>query len=88
MRNIYVAEGPAFQARRLTAYQHDDGQELTNLSFAPTARRSVYVRGGDHGSNWRAEGNLQPNPGAQRRAAADAGLVDRHERRRRADAAR
>ena len=63
VRNVYVGEGPEFQGRRLTAYQHDDGQELTNLSFAPDGRTLVYVRGGDHGSNWSAEGNLQPNPG-------------------------
>jgi len=62
LRNIYVAEGPAFEARRLTPYQDDDGQELTNLSFSADGRTIVYVRGGDHGSNWDAEGNLQPNP--------------------------
>src|SRR5215212_7330277 len=61
-RNIYVAEGPAFEARRLTPYVNDDGQELTNLSFSADGRTIVYVRGGDHGSNWDAEGNLQPNP--------------------------
>ena len=64
VRNIYLGEGPEFQARRLTPYQHDDGQELTNLSFAPDGKTLVYVRGGDHGSNWSAEGNLQPNPGS------------------------
>jgi hypothetical protein len=64
VRNIFVAEGPDFQARRLTPYQHDDGQELTGLAFAPDGRTLVYVRGGDHGSNWNAEGNLQPNPGS------------------------
>ena len=32
-RNIWVAEGPGFQARQLTQYNEDDGQELTNLSF-------------------------------------------------------
>jgi dipeptidyl aminopeptidase/acylaminoacyl peptidase len=62
LRNIYVAQGPAFEARRLTPYQNDDGQELTNLSFSSDGRTIVYVRGGDHGSNWDAEGNLQPNP--------------------------
>ena len=61
-RNIYYAEGPAFEARRLTSYLNDDGQELTNLSFAQDGQTIVYVRGGDHGSNWDADGNLQPNP--------------------------
>jgi dipeptidyl aminopeptidase/acylaminoacyl peptidase len=61
-RNIYVANGPDFQARRVTSYPLDEGQELTSLSFSPDARTIVYVRGGDHGANWAADGNLQPNP--------------------------
>jgi dipeptidyl aminopeptidase/acylaminoacyl peptidase len=64
LRNIYLAEGPAFEARRLTPYLNDDGQELTNLSFSADGKTIVYVRGGDHGSNWDAEGSLQPNPGS------------------------
>ena len=32
-RNVWVAEGPEFKARRLTNYEVDDGQELTQ-SFA------------------------------------------------------
>src|SRR5262249_51489850 len=40
----------------------DDGQELTNLSFSADGMTIVYVRGGDHGANWPADGNLQPNP--------------------------
>ena len=62
MRNIHVADGPEFKPRQVTRYTADDGQELTNLSFAPDGRTVVYVRGGDHGANWSAEGNLQPNP--------------------------
>jgi dipeptidyl aminopeptidase/acylaminoacyl peptidase len=61
-RNIYLADGSAFTARRLTPYQEDDGQELTNLSFSNDGKMIVYVRGGDHGANWPAEGNLQPDP--------------------------
>src|SRR4030095_13870551 len=61
-RNIYTAEAPDFTARRLTPYSNDDGQELTNLSVSSDGRTIVYVRGGDHGSNWPAEGNLMPNP--------------------------
>src|SRR6185295_6130940 len=60
--NIYVADGPSFQPRRITSYTVDDGQELTNLSFARDGRTLVYVRGGDHGANWTADGNVQPNP--------------------------
>src|SRR5262245_21979872 len=50
VRNIYVAEGPNFSARRLTETSKDDGQELTHLSFSKDGKTIVYVRGGDHGS--------------------------------------
>ena len=62
VRNVYVADGPGWQARRLTPYTADDGQELTNLAFSSDGRTVVYVRGGDHDSNWPAEGNLAPDP--------------------------
>ena len=61
IRNIYVADGPAFQARRLTSYVSDDGQELTNVLLSADGRYVVYTRGGDHGANWPSEGG-QPNP--------------------------
>jgi hypothetical protein len=57
-----VAAAPDFTARRITAYADDDGQELTGLSFSSDARTIVYVRGGDHGANCPADGNLMPNP--------------------------
>ncbi len=62
LRNIYAADGPDFKARRITAYEEDDGQELTNLAFTDDGKTIVYVRGGDHGANWPAEGNLVPDP--------------------------
>jgi len=51
-RNVWVAEGPEFKARRLTNYEIDDGQELTSLSISADGKYVVYVRGGDHGSNF------------------------------------
>ena len=51
-RNIYVAEGPAFAARQLTHYDRDDGQELSSVAVSANGKWVVYVRGGDHGSNW------------------------------------
>lgn len=51
-RNIYVAEGPDFTARKITAYDRDDGQELTSVSLSSDGQYIVYVRGGEHGSNW------------------------------------
>ena len=51
-RNIYVAEGPKFESRRLTSYLNDDGQALSSVSISRTGERIVYIRGGDFGSNW------------------------------------
>lgn len=59
-RNVWVAEAPAWTARQLTSYEEDDGQELTSLSISPDGARVVYVRGGDHGSNW--DDDLPVNP--------------------------
>ncbi|HET9983230.1 MAG TPA: prolyl oligopeptidase family serine peptidase [Longimicrobiales bacterium] len=58
-RNIWVAEGPDWKARRLTPYDKDDGQELTSVQLSPDGKWVVYVRGGDHGSNWAGS---PPNP--------------------------
>ena len=52
LRNVWVAEGPDFKARRLTNYNTDDGQELTSVSISGDGKYVVYVRGGDHGSNF------------------------------------
>ena len=59
-RNIYFADAPDYRARRLTHYLADDGQELTNLAFTPDGNTVVYVRGGDHDSNW--PGDNPPDP--------------------------
>jgi len=59
VRNIYVAEGPAFEPRKLTGYTEDDGQELTQLSFSNDGKIIVYVRGGDHGGR---PADAPPNP--------------------------
>ena len=60
VRNIWVAEGPDFKARQLTQYGTDDGQELTSVQLSPDGKHVVYVRGGDHGSNFDDE--LPVNP--------------------------
>jgi dipeptidyl aminopeptidase/acylaminoacyl peptidase len=51
-RNIYVATAPDYAARRLTNYLQDDGQELTSVSVSADGKYVVFVRGGEHGSNW------------------------------------
>src|SRR5438874_1741863 len=43
VRNVYVAEGPDFTARRVTSYTEDDGQELTQLSFSGLDRPIRFV---------------------------------------------
>ncbi len=59
-RNVYVAEGPTFEAKRLTSFLDDDGQEITSLQFSPDGKWLVYVRGGEHGSNWSTESGINP----------------------------
>jgi len=44
-RNIWVAEGPSFTARRLTAYLEDSGEPLSEVSFSDDGSSIVYVRG-------------------------------------------
>jgi dipeptidyl aminopeptidase/acylaminoacyl peptidase len=60
LRNIYVAEGPAFTPRRLTAHEADDGQELSSVALSSDGAWVVYVRGGDHGSNWDVDRVVNP----------------------------
>ena len=59
-RNVYVAEGPEFTARKLTSYDEDDGQELSSVSISADGKWVVYERGGDHGSNWNDDGIVNP----------------------------
>jgi len=59
-RNVWVAEGPDFKARRLTNYQMDDGQELTSLAISHDGKYVIYVRGGDHGANWESSTGVNP----------------------------
>jgi len=45
-RNIWVAAGPDFQARRLTRYIEDDGIGTSNLAWTADGEAIVYFRGG------------------------------------------
>ncbi len=51
-RNVWVAEGPQFTARRLTNYLSDDGQELNAVQLSPDGSRVVFMRGGDFSANF------------------------------------
>lgn len=56
-RNVWVAEGPQFEARQLTHYMEDDGQEIEDLAFTADGKWVVFVRGGSKNR----EGDY-PNP--------------------------
>src|SRR5579863_8175691 len=56
-RNIWVAEAPKFEARRLTSYLQDDGQELGQVSFSEDGNTIIYTRGGEKNS-----AGQSPNP--------------------------
>jgi dipeptidyl aminopeptidase/acylaminoacyl peptidase len=58
-RNVWVADAPDYRPRQLTSYGVDDGQELTSVTLTAAGQQVVYVRGGDHGSNW---DGASPNP--------------------------
>ena len=60
VRNVWVAQGPDFKPRQVTRFTQDDGQEITQLTFAPDGDELVFVRGGDHDANW--EDKLVPDP--------------------------
>ena len=59
VRNVYVAEGPSFTAKKITSFTKNDGQELTSLSISNDGKWVVFVRGGDHGANY--DGGLPIN---------------------------
>lgn len=46
VRNIWMAEGPEYRARRVTSYAADDGQQVSDLRWTPDAAAIIYVRGG------------------------------------------
>jgi dipeptidyl aminopeptidase/acylaminoacyl peptidase len=62
VRNVWVADAPDFKPRQVSAFDADDGQEITQLTFSPAGDRLVFVRGGDHDANWPAPGGLEPDP--------------------------
>lgn len=59
-RNVYVAEGPDYVPRKLTAYSMDDGQEISSLALSDDGQWVIFVRGGDHGANWDDDSPVDP----------------------------
>ena len=62
VRNVFVAEGPAYRMREITHFAADDGREITDLTFSRDGRYLVFVRGGDHDANWPED--HEPDPDA------------------------
>jgi dipeptidyl aminopeptidase/acylaminoacyl peptidase len=58
--NVWVAAAPQFQARQLTAFVEDDGQEISSLTLTADGAWAVFVRGGEHGGNWQREQPVNP----------------------------
>lgn len=50
-RNLYVAEGPVFDLRKLTVYDVDLGDEITSVQLSEDGQWVVFVKGGDHGGS-------------------------------------
>ncbi|MEO6290190.1 MAG: hypothetical protein ABIO76_09730, partial [Ginsengibacter sp.] len=44
-RNIYVADGPAYNVKAITNYQGDDGTDISNVQFTPGGDQVIFVRG-------------------------------------------
>ena len=53
-RNIYVASGPLFLAKKITGYSGDDGMEINSLQFAPDGRQLLFVRGNEKNNSGEA----------------------------------
>lgn len=57
VRNVWVAEGPEWEARSLTTHDRDDGQAIADIAFTPDGGSLLYIKGGSPNS----QGEL-PNP--------------------------
>ena len=60
-RNVWIATADGsgkFTSKRLTSYDHDDGQEIDEVAWTPDGAHVLYVRGGD----FEFPGRTDPNP--------------------------
>jgi dipeptidyl aminopeptidase/acylaminoacyl peptidase len=56
-RNVWLASAPDWKARKITAFDQDDGQDVDDLAWAPEASYILFARGGDF-----ENGEDNPNP--------------------------
>jgi dipeptidyl aminopeptidase/acylaminoacyl peptidase len=59
-RNVWVADAPGFDARQVTHYRGDDGQDIFSLRLTPDGKTVVYARGSEVGG----DGNVA-NPASE-----------------------
>ena len=64
VRNVFGAEGPAWNPRALTKFAEDDGLEISDLAFSADGRTLVFVRNSGAG-NWASPDGVAPNPMAR-----------------------
>jgi dipeptidyl aminopeptidase/acylaminoacyl peptidase len=64
VRNVWVADAPAFAARQVTHYAADDGMPLASLRLTPDGKTAVFARGSE--TNGRGE-VADPTSGVQQR---------------------
>src|ERR1700682_3173471 len=46
-RNVWVADAPNFEARPITHYHGDDGQDIVALALTPDGKTAIYARGSE-----------------------------------------
>src|SRR5579864_4520926 len=46
-RNVWVADAPRFEARQVTHYRGDDGQQILSLRLTPDGKTVIYSRGSE-----------------------------------------
>ena len=49
-RNIFVAEAPDYNPRKITNYEGDNGQEINSLTFTNDGNSLIFIRGGANNS--------------------------------------
>ncbi len=46
-RNVWVASAPDWNARKITNFDVDDGQEIGEISWSPDGKYLLFTHGGD-----------------------------------------
>src|SRR5215467_10890583 len=59
-RNVWIADAPGFEARQVTHYQGDDGQQIVSVRLTPDGKTVLYARGSEVNKNGQVA-----NPGSE-----------------------